>query len=443
MHVQRGTQQPQVSGYFKGKQPSAVRLASLKYAQREDKVALVNGAIGNVSLPMHPKMFARLQKLGQPGGGFEEGIVKYEETPGNPETKRAFKRMIELEGFDTSDLEVLVTDGASMAMELTVLGVCGEPTKAEKPLLMFDPAYPNYTSIAKRGGRKTVTVSRTLTEEGDFTFPDSQTLEQVILDKEPGAILIIPYDNPTGQMFTYDKMLEIAKLCVEYNLWLVSDEAYRGLFYDDKREAISIWGITDEEVPGIEGRRISLETTSKVWNACGIRIGALVTDNPLFYEKAVADYTSNLSANAIGQHLFGALADETKEGYEAWMDSLRSYYRNLSLAMHLSLKETNPDFIVSQPESSIYLVVDLRKIVGPDFKVDAFVSYCAEKGSVFMDGEPTTLLMASMTGFYCPEEGCEKNPGDTQIRLSFCEPVEKLEKIPYLLNELLKQYLKQ
>lgn len=440
MQVKKDTLQPFVSDYFDKKEPSAVRLASLKYAERKDEVALVNGAIGNVSLPMHPKMIERLQKLGQPGGGFMDGVIKYEETPGNPETKAAFKRIIELEGFDVSHLDVLVTDGASMAMELTVLGVCGAPGQNEKPLLMFDPAYTNYTSIAKRVGRKTVTLPRTLNEDGMFTLPDIDTLEQLILEEDPGGILIIPYDNPTGQMFEMNKMLEIAQLCVKYNLWLVSDEAYRGLFYQDNREVISIWRITNEEVPGIEGRRISLETTSKVWNACGLRIGALVTDNATFYEKAVADYTSNLSANAIGQHLFGALAHETKEDYDAWMNNIRSYYKNLSVAMHVQLKRENPNFIVSQPESSIYLVVDVRKVVGPAFKVDEFVSYCAEKGSVLIEDQPTTLLMASMSGFYSAGAEGFENPGNTQIRLSFCEPIEKLEKIPYLLNELLKQY---
>ncbi len=439
MHVGNKTHQPFVSEYFESKQPSAVRLASLKYAQRTDDVALVNGAIGNVSLPMHPRMIDRLKKMGQLNGRFGDGVIKYEETPGNAETKAAFKRIIELEDFDTSNLEVLVTDGASMAMELTLLGVCGEPGKNDRPLLMFDPAYTNYTAIADRVGRKTVTVPRELNEQGVFTFPDIEVLEQFIINENPGGILVIPYDNPTGHMFEHDNLIEIAELCVKYNLWLVSDEAYRGLFYDDNREVISIWGLTDEEVPGIEGRRISLETTSKVWNACGIRIGALVTDNQTFYEKAVADYTSNLSANSMGQYLFGAIAHETKENYEAWMDNIRTYYKNISIGMHVHLKEINPDFIVSLPESSIYLVVDLRKVVDSDFKVDDFIAYCAEKGSVLIDDVPTTLLMASMSGFYTLEEGLE-NPGNKQIRISFSETKEKLKHIPYLLNELLKQY---
>ena len=121
------------------------------------------------------------------------------------------------------------------------------------------------------------------------------------------------------------------------------------------------------------------------------------------------------------------------------MDNIRTYYKNISIGMHVHLKEINPDFIVSLPESSIYLVVDLRKVVDSDFKVDDFIAYCAEKGSVLIDDVPTTLLMASMSGFYTLEEGLE-NPGNKQIRISFSETKEKLKHIPYLLNELLKQY---
>src|SRR5699024_11804988 len=103
-------------------------------------------------------------------------------------------------------------------------------------------------------------------------------------------MLIIPYDNPTGQLYSEEMMLEIAKLCVKYNMWLLSDEAYRGLFYDEDRKIISIWGITDDQVPGIEGRRLSLESTSKVFNACGLRIGAVITDNKEYHEKSAAEY---------------------------------------------------------------------------------------------------------------------------------------------------------
>lgn len=64
-----------------------------------------------------------------------------------------------------------------------------------------------------------------------LTFPDISEIEAVILKEQPNGILMIPYDNPTGQMYDYETIYAIARLCVKHNLWLVSDEAYRGLFY--------------------------------------------------------------------------------------------------------------------------------------------------------------------------------------------------------------------
>lgn len=432
-------QEPQISNYYANKKPSGVRLANLKYANRTDDVALINGAIGNVSLPMHPKMIERLHNIGQPGSGFEEGVVKYAETSGSPEAKAAFLNMLKQEDFDTSNLQVLVTDGGSLAMEVALLGILGSAGQGDKPLLMFDPAYTNYNSLAQRIGRRTVTITRTLSEEGHFTFPSPDEMEAIIQKEKPGAILVIPYDNPTGQMYDYDILRTIAELCVKYNMWLLSDEAYRGLFYNEENELVSVWGLTDEEVPGIEGRRLSIETTSKIWNACGLRIGAIITDNPLFYQQAVAEYTNNLCANTIGQYIFGAIAHETKEEIAEWMDHSRSYYKNISQGMHLGFKQLMPELIVSQPQASIYLIVDVRNIVKPGFSSDDFVSYCAEHGSVLLNGVPTTLLMTTMPGFYTLPAGAD-NPGRTQIRISFVETMDKLHQIPLLFKELLEQY---
>lgn len=86
----------------------------------------------------------------------------------------------------------------------------------------------------------------------------------------------------------------------------------------------------------------------------------------------------------------------------------------------------------------IYLVVDVKTIVKPGFNISDFVIFCAEEGRVLIDNIPTTLLVAPMTGFY--NTPLEDNPGRTQFRISFCEPVEKLNYIPFLLNELLIAY---
>lgn len=431
---------PVISAHFKSRKPSAVRLAQMKYDERKVKPeAVINVGIGNVSLPTNPAMQKRMFGLSEPGSPFAEGVIRYTSTVGTIESRNAFKNILDCEGFDTSKLHIQVTDGGSTGMELLLVGVCGPAGTGEKPLMMIDPAYTNYIAFAERIDRKIVSVARHMGENGKFNLPQMDELEELIKKHNPGALLVIPYDNPTGQFYTYEMMKELAGLCVKYNMWMISDEAYRELYYVANEKLVSVWGLSDAEVPGIEGRRISIETASKVWNACGLRIGALITDNAEFHDRSVAEYTANLCANAIGQYIFGALAHETKEGIAAWTSQIRTYYQEQILKVYNGLKEQEPRLIVSSPDASIYSVIDVRNVVKPGFDSTEFVLYCAQEGSVDLDGVETTLLVAPMKGFYDEKEGVE-NPGKTQFRISFVETPEKLAKVPELFVKLLKKY---
>ena len=434
---------PILSAHFQSRTPSGVRLAQMKYEERKVKPqAVINVGIGNVSLPTNPAMQKRMFALGAPESPFANGVVRYSTTAGVEECQDAFKNILKCEGFDTSKLFVQITDGGSTAMELLLVGVCGAAGTSDKPLMMIDPAYTNYISFAERIGRKMVTVTRSLDEKGKFSLPEINKLEEEIKTHNPGALLVIPYDNPTGQYYDYETLKELAKLCVKYNMWMISDEAYRELFYEEGSELVSIWGITDAEVPGIEGRRISIETASKVWNACGLRIGALITDNAEFNNRSVAEYTANLCANVIGQYIFGALAHESKEQIAGWCKHIREYYKELIFNVYNGLKEQEPGLIVSSPDASIYTVIDVRNVVNPGFNGIDFILYCAEEGSVDIDGVQTTLLVAPMKGFYNISEA-ENNPGNTQFRISFVETPESMAKVPELFVKLLRQFESQ
>ena len=431
---------PILSDHFQSRTPSDVRLAQMKYEERKIKPeAVINVGIGNVSLPTNPAMMKRMFALGAPESPFAKGVVRYSGTAGTIECQDAFKNILKCEGFDTSNLFVQVTDGGSTGMELLLIGVCGAAGTDEKPLMMIDPAYTNYISFAQRVGRKTVTVKRHLGEDGKFSLPELDKIEETIKEHNPGALLVIPYDNPTGQFYDYETLKGLAKLCVKYNMWMVSDEAYRELFYEENSKLVSIWGITDADVPGIEGRRISIETASKVWNACGLRIGAVITDSAEFNNRSIAEYTANLCANVIGQYIFGALAHESKEEIAGWCKSIREYYKDLIFKVYNGLKEQEPGLIVSSPDASIYSVIDVRNVVKPGFDAIDFVLYCAQKGSVNYNGVETTLLVAPLKGFYDIPAG-ENNPGSTQFRISFVETPENMAKVPEVFVKLLRQF---
>jgi aspartate aminotransferase len=430
--------EPVLSAHFQGRKPSSIRVAQIKFLERKDDTKAINVAIGNVSLPMHPAMIQRLHALDASESPFQGGVVQYTVTAGLPETRQAFLNVLASSGFPAADLQVQVTDGGSLGMELIIVGTCGAAGSSERPLLLIDAAYTNYKAFANRLGRDTVSFSRTLQEDGKFTLPARDEIEAVVSAHKPGAMVVIPYDNPTGQFYDKRAFIALAELCVEHNLWLVSDEAYRELFYTGD-EPVSVWGLTEADVPGITGRRISIETASKVWNACGLRIGAVVTDNQELHTRSVAEYTANLCASTIGQYVFGALAHESHDSLQKWYAKQRHYYQEMLQGFTTRMRELVPGIIVSSPDAAIYSVVDVRNVVKPDFDALDFVLFCAEQGKVERDGLAYTLLTAPMAGFYSVPPGTP-NPGRTQMRVAYVEPPEKMAVVPELFAQLLTQY---
>ena len=429
---------PEMSAHFKARKPSAIRVAQIRFMERSDDCRAINTAIGNVSLPMHPVMQERLFHLDAEYSPFKNGVVKYSPTVGYEETNAAILNIIASSGFNTDHLYTQITDGGSHAMELVIIGTCGPAGGTEKPVLLIDAAYTNYKAMAKRTGRPVVNVTRRLQENGKFSLPDMNQIEKVIEKSRPGAMVVIPYDNPTGHFYDHDTMVKLAKLAVKYDMWLISDEAYRELFYVPLKTS-SIWRLTEQEAPGISERRISIETASKVWNACGLRIGAIVTDNKEYNRQSIAENTANLCPNVIGQYIFGALAHVKHEDLKQWYAKLRDYYKKMMNVLTRDLRESLPGIIVSSPDASIYSVADVRNIAGEEFNAEDFVLYCASEGKVDINGRPTTLLVAPMAGFYSTKEG-DPNPGKTQMRIAYVETPQNMELAPGLFADLFKQY---
>lgn len=430
---------PPLSAHFEHREPSSIRIASIRFAERKDDVAAINVAIGNVSLPMHPAMHRRMISLGGPESPFRNGVVQYTATVGLQETRDAFLHVIASSGFDVAGLHCQVTDGGSQAMELVILGCCGAAGTTERPLMLIDPAYTNYVAFAQRLGRATVTVTRSLQDDGRFTLPHIDEIDAVMAATRPGALVVIPYDNPTGHASDHDELVALARLCVKHDIWMVSDEAYRELFYTGG-PAQSIWSVTEDEVPGITGRRISVESASKVWNGCGLRIGALVTDNLKLHTQAVAENTAGLCSNAIGQYIFGALRQESHDDLQRWYVAQRTYYQEMLETFTSDLRALLPDVIVSRPDAALYSIVDVRKLVDDRFDAKDFVMFCASEGAIDIDGARMTVLTAPMGGFYDVPPGRD-NPGRTQMRVAYVESPARMAFVPRLLAELLKAYL--
>ncbi|MCX8166516.1 MAG: aminotransferase class I/II-fold pyridoxal phosphate-dependent enzyme [Candidatus Micrarchaeota archaeon] len=432
---------PLFNDYIESRRPSAVREAQIEFNKRSDKdqVKVINVSIGNVSLPMHPKMKERMNSLGNSESPFAQGIVEYTPITGFLETKKAFLNVLSASVDHVKDLEVIVTNGGSEAMELVIVATTGVHNGKDRPLLVIDPTYTNYRGFCGRTNRKTVAITRKLNQDGSYSFPKKEEIEGIIKKYEPSAMVIIPYDNPAGHLYTEQQILMLAELAVKYDMWIISDEAYRELYYLDKKP-VSVWSITEDQVKGIKGRRISIETASKVWNACGLRIGAIITDNKKLAEKIEYEYSSNLCANAIGQYIFGALAHVSKADLHKWFKQQKDYYKDIIVSFTNQFKKEIPDIIVSSPDASIYSVVDVRNIVDESFDSTDFVLYCASRGKVFFENSYYTLLVTPLSGFY--DKNTKPNPGKTQMRISHVRPKEEMLKVPRLFALLLNEYKK-
>ncbi len=387
---------------------------------------------------MHPGMQKRMFELGFENSPFNGWIVKYTASVWEKETQDAFFNILKSSDIDTDSLHCHIVDWWSIAMELVIIWVCWDAGKDESPLLVIDAAYTNYSSFTKRTGRKIISVKRDLNDHWEYSFPTDSEIIETIKKHKPSCLVIIPYDNPTWHLYKKSDIQRLAQICVDHNMWIISDEAYRELYYDQS-ESVSIWKIMDNEVKWIEWRRISIETSSKVWNACWLRIWAIVTDNKRFHEQMVAEYTANLCANSIWQYIFWSLAHEKIEDLQSWYEKQRYYYSELMNDFFNDLKKEIPWIIVSKPDASIYSVLDFKNITKPGFDSKDFVLFSAQKWSVKIWNDSYTLLIAPMDWFYNTKEW-EVNPWKTQARVAFVESKENFKLIPKILKKLLEDF---
>ena len=426
---------PKLSLKAKKLELSAIRLAQIKFAERKDNVKAVNASIGNVSLPTHPAIINRLKNIHDED--LQKGIIKYTASCGLKETQDSFLKIIKaICKVDTDNLNIIVTNGASEAIKLSIYATCGK----NSPLLLAEPSYANHIGIAYELDVPIISVRKKLLENGTFTLPKITEIEKIIKKKNPGALIITPYDNPTGTIIPFEDMLALAKLCVKYNMWFVSDEAYRGLEYQSNNKN-SIWKINNTLVKGIENRRISLETSSKVFNGCGLRLGALVSDNQELYQKALANYTIYLCAGAIDQYVFGAVASLSEEEILSWIDKLKKHYCKIIMETREKIINLLPNIIISKPEAAIYSVIDVKNISkGKNFDAKEFCIWCAITGKEKIGEIYYTLLLSPMDGFYVNKKD---KVYKTQMRISYVADIKDIEKIPILLKNLLEKYLKE
>ncbi|MCQ2341414.1 MAG: pyridoxal phosphate-dependent aminotransferase [Paludibacteraceae bacterium] len=311
-------------------------------------------------------------------------------------------------GIDLSPDEIIITSGGSEAIMFAYMA-CLNPGDE---IIVTDPSYANYMAFAISCGAVVKSV-KTHIEDG-FKLPPVEEFEKQITDKTR-AILICNPNNPTGYLYTKQEMRQIRDLVKKYDLYLFSDEVYREFIYT-KRPYISAC-----HLEGIEENVILVDSVSKRYSECGIRIGALITKNKQVRQAVMKFCQARLSPPLFGQ----VVAEASLSTPEEYMEEMYDEYLARRNFLIDQLNQI-PGVFAPTPMGAFYVMVKL-----PIDDAEKFCTWCLTDFSY----EGQTVMMAPGTGFYTnPDDGRD------QVRMAYVLKREELAKAMVVLRKALEEY---
>ena len=300
-------------------------------------------------------------------------------------------------------------------------------------IIVPEPAYANYMSFAISAGAVIRTVTTTI--EDGFCLPKVENFEELINERTK-AILICNPNNPTGYLYTQREMNQIRDLVKKYNLYLFSDEVYREFIYTGSPY------ISAMHLEGIEQNVILIDSVSKRYSECGIRIGALITKNEAVRKTVMKFCQARLSPPLIGQ----LVAEASIEGTEAYSREVYEEYLQRRKTLIDGVNRI-PGCYTPIPMGAFYTVAKL-----PVDDAEKFCAWCLKefryrdertpslKGSSGPNGSKVctaeTIMMAPAAGFYTTPPALGKN----QVRLAYVLCKEDIQRALMILEKAIEEY---
>lgn len=311
-------------------------------------------------------------------------------------------------GIDLDPQQVLVTTGGSEALLLTFMA-CMDPGDE---MIMVEPGYANYLSFARAAGVTVTTVTSRI-EEG-FALPSVEAFDAAITPRTK-AILICNPNNPTGYLYSQEELHRLRDIVLKHNLFLISDEVYREFRYTDEPYLSAL------HLEGAGQNVILVDSVSKRYSECGIRIGCVATRNKDVHDTIMKFAQARLSPPLLGQ----IVAEASIEGTEAYQKECYDEYISRRDFFIAGLNAI-PGVHSPMPRGAFYTVASLP--------VDDAEDFCKWLLTDFRyQGE--TVMMAPAAGFY-------RNPelGRNQVRMAYVLKKEDLAKALVILEKALEAY---
>ena len=377
------------------------KLAPLAYEAKQRGVHVYHLNIGQPDLPTPKAAINAIKNI-------DRQILEYSPSQGYLSYRTKLVDYYAKYNINLSPDDIIITSGGSEAVLFSFLA-CLNPGDE---IIVPEPAYANYMAFAISAGAVIRTIATTI-EEG-FSLPKVEKFEQLI-NERTRAILICNPNNPTGYLYTRREMTQIRDLVKKYDLYLFSDEVYREFIYTGSPY------ISACHLEGIEQNVVLIDSVSKRYSECGIRIGALITKNVQVRQAVMKFCQARLSPPLIGQIAAEASLDDPeeygREVYDEYVERRKCLIDGLNRI---------PGVYSPIPMGAFYTVAQL-----PVDDSERFCRWCLEEFSY--EGE--TVMMAPASGFYTTP-----GAGINQVRIAYVLKKEDLERALIVLRKALEVY---
>lgn len=339
---------------------------------------------------------------------YDTSVIKYSFSQGEPTLINSIRDYFARDGIIFDEDEVLITNGGSEALTFTTIAICDPGDE----ILVPEPFYTNYSGFT---GEVNVNIKPITTHAKDgFHLPSEEEIVKLITPKTK-AILFSNPGNPTGTILRLDEMEMIAKIAKEHDLYIISDEVYRGFAFDGLK------GISMGSIKGVSDRTIIIESVSKRYSACGARIGSIQSKNKDLIKNILKLCQARLcvaTLEQVGSAELYKLDDEytamIKKEYQARRDIVYSTLIDI------------PGVVCEKPSGAFYVVAKL-----PVVNAEEFIIWMLEEFEI--DGE--TIMLAPAEGFYATP-----GLGKDEVRIAYVLNIKDMEKSMYILKKGLEKY---
>ncbi len=388
----RGTQMPS----------SPIRkLAPLAEQAKQNGVKVYHLNIGQPDLPT-PQVALDAMR------GIDRKILEYSPSQGYRSYREKLVGYYQKYNINVTADDIIITSGGSEAVLFAFLS-CLNPGDE---IIVPEPAYANYMAFAISAGAVIRTIATTI-EEG-FSLPKVEKFEELI-NARTRAILICNPNNPTGYLYTRREMNQIRDLVKKHDLYLFSDEVYREFIYTGSPY------ISACHLEGIEDNVVLIDSVSKRYSECGIRIGALITKNKQVRQAVMKFCQARLSPPLIGQVIAEASLntpdDYMRDVYDEYVERRKCLIDGLNRI---------PGVYSPIPMGAFYTVAKL-----PVDDAEKFCAWCLEE----FQYEGATVMMAPAAGFYTTP-----GAGRDQVRIAYVLKKEDLMQALVVLKKALEAY---